>query len=124
LPATAREEYERVVGGIDPDSEYYQGRWLKDNRNRVFHYSKLDRREPIGRALEAAAEHDCTITWADGFDSVRFGFADTVAVQWLPDPEDDAGAMEGLRGSVVALAQFAQRAATAYLGSRGIEPDA
>jgi hypothetical protein len=123
LPPRAREEYEQVIGGIDPGSEHFHGKWLKDNRNRVFHYSKLNSREPVSKALRAAGEQCGTITADESFDSARFGFADKVAVQWLPDTEGDAGAMEALRVSVMALAQFAQRAANVYLSSKGIGPD-
>jgi hypothetical protein len=124
LPRAARREYTQVVGGIDPDSKHFHGKWLKANRNRVFHYSKLNGREAVSRALKAAASHQGTITAGDTFGDARFGFADTVAVQWLPDPEGTSQAMEALASSVTAMAQLAQRAADAYLSSRGIRPGA
>jgi hypothetical protein len=124
LEQEARDECDLVTGGIDPKSPHYLGDWLADHRNVTFHYPELhpDKAahgsEEITKALKEAADLEGTITWSQGFGSVRFGYADEVAVQWLPDGETQEHLIDGLRESVWALARFAQRAATAYLEGR------
>jgi hypothetical protein len=125
LPAEATEEFDLVVGGIDPDSPSFLGKWLKDARNRMFHYSELNSGKPIGKALRSAAEHNGAITTGKTIESVRFGFADVVALEWLggSDPGDtDADRMAALSRAVLAMTQFAQRAISVYLSSKGVEP--
>ena len=122
LDDDARAECELVVGGLDPASEHYHGDWLGDHRNVTFHYPEMHPgksqhgQEEIMLALEEAADVDSYIAHDDNFGSVRFRFADEVAVQWLP--EDPAPALEKLRESVLALSRFAQRAAQTYMESR------
>jgi hypothetical protein len=58
----------------------------------TFHYPEMHPDKPrwkeeITEALPAAAELEGTITADEQFGSVRFRFADEVAVQWLPDAE-------------------------------------
>ncbi len=125
LPEIARDECEHVVGGIDPKSPHYHGDWLADHRKITFHYPELhpDKAahgvEEIREALIKASDIESTITSGDAFGSVRFGFADDAAVQWLPDVETDArDILTQLREAVMALARFAQRAAGAYLDAR------
>ena len=74
--------------------------------------------EEITEALRDAAALEATITAGDTFVSIRFGFADEVAVQWLPRAETQVELIEALRESVMALGRFVQRAANAYLGTR------
>jgi hypothetical protein len=136
LPEIARDECAQIVGGIDPKSPHYHGDWLADHRNVTFHYPELhpDKAahgaEEIHEALAEAADIESTITAGDYFGSVRFGFADDVVVQWLPDVDTDAReVLSQLRDAVLALARFVQRAARAYLESRPdgtftVEPDA
>jgi hypothetical protein len=121
LPPEAREQFEQVVGGIDPESPYFQGRWLKADRHRMFQYSELNRRKPLGKALTNAADTEGRITYGDALDSVRFGFADDVAAQWLSDPIEDDDRLVKLQEAVVALAQFAQLSMSAYLDAQGVE---
>jgi hypothetical protein len=110
LDADARDECELVLGGVDPASEHYHGDWLTDHRNVTFHYPEMHPekaqhgREEITQALEEAAEVDSYIAHGDNFGSVRFRFADEVAVQWLPD--DPVPALEKLRESVLALSRL------------------
>lgn len=123
LSADARQEYDRVVAGTDPKSEHYVGDWLADHRHVTFHYARMhpDRaesgKEEISLALEAAADIEGTIAFEQNFGSVRFNFADEVAVQWLPDTEEKEKIAK-LRDTVMALGRFAQLTAQAYLDSR------
>jgi hypothetical protein len=124
LEQDARDECDQITGGIDPKSPHYHGDWLTDHRNVTFHYPEThpDKaahgKEEISEALKAAAELEGTVTFGQGLGSVRFGFADEIAVQWLPDVENEVHLIETLRESVMALARFAQRAVGAYLESR------
>ena len=71
------------------------------------------------KALEAAAEVPGTIFIGDDMGSVRFWFADEVARHWVPnDTPEQVATIVALRESMLALAQFAQRAFAAYSGSR------
>jgi len=124
LTAEAIEEYRLVVGGVVPYSPHYHGKWLPNARNATFHYSKLNRRERVGMGLTATAEEIGVISFDDAIATVRFGFADKVALEWLggSKPEAETAArMVDLREAVMAMTQFAQRAMDAYLASRGIE---
>jgi hypothetical protein len=82
--------------------------------------TKADRgAEEISEALTKAADIDSTITAGRHFGSVRFGFADDVAMQWLPDVDTDArDILAQLRDAVLALARFVQRATREYLETR------
>lgn len=73
--------------------------------------------EEMANALSDAADIESTIDSGEKFGDARFRFADEVGVQLLP-PLDDPSWMEKLRDTSVALADFAQRAAQAYLESR------
>jgi len=124
LEQEAQDECAQVTGGIDPKSPHYLGDWLADHRNVTFHYPEMHTdkaahgKEEILQALRDAATLEGTITARDSFGTVRFGFADDVAVQWLLDVETQVHLIEQLRESVLALARFAQRSAGAYLRSR------
>lgn len=125
LAETARDELSQIVGGVDPKSPRYHGDWLADHRNVTFHYPEMHpqkaahRAEEIYEALANAAEIESTITAGDNFGSVRFGFADDVVVQWLPDVGAEArDILSQLRETVLALARFVQRASRAYLEGR------
>lgn len=124
LPTVAQEECDQVVGGVDPESPHYHGDWLADHRNVTFHYPEMHPekaehgQEEITEALDAGSELESSIESGDYFGSVRFRFADEVAVQWLPDGPDQATIIENLRESVLALSRFAQRAARAYMETR------
>jgi hypothetical protein len=123
LPAEALDEYERVVGGITKGSPHHHGRWLHDARNATFHYSKLNRQQPVGKALAAVADESGVIEAGSNFGRARFGFADKVALEWVGGSSpavELAAQLTSLRGSVVAMTQFAQRAIRAYLEDHGI----
>jgi hypothetical protein len=123
LSAEAKELGDRVVAAVDQRSEHYLGEWAEPHRNVTFHYPEMHPakaehgQEEIKKALERAADLRGTITANDTFGSVRFDFADEVAVQFLPEATpDDAKAVESVRDTGVALAYFVQHAANAYLG--------
>jgi hypothetical protein len=121
LPPAARLEFDEIVGGIDPESKQYHGRWLKENRNQIFHYSELNQRKAVGKALIAAAEKSGSISYiTDELGSVRFWFADEVAIEWLSDATQDEDRMEMLKEAVLATMRFAQRGMSVYLGQRGV----
>jgi hypothetical protein len=123
LPNEAQDDVQRVLDGVDPKSPVYHGDWLDANRNVTFHYAEMhpDKaahgKEEIFNALTEAAGLDGTITSDENFGSVRFGFADEVAAQWIPE-HDTETVVASLRDAVAALARFVQRAALAYLDSR------
>jgi hypothetical protein len=124
LSAEAIDEYKIVVGGLDPDSPHYHGNWLSDARNATLHYSKLGRRERVGKGLTSAAEEIGVINFDDTIASVRFGFADKVALEWLGGSQpgtETATQMVAMRESVMAMTRFAQRTMSVYLASRGIQ---
>lgn len=123
LDGKARAGCEHVIGAVDVKSPHYLGKWLEDHRNVTHHYPKMHPaaaqhdEEEMANALAEAADIESTIDSGEKFGDARFRFADEVGVQLLP-PLDDPSWMEKLRDTSVALADFAQRAAQAYLGSR------
>jgi hypothetical protein len=135
LPSEATADRAIILDGIDPSSPHYLGDWYEAHRHVTFHYPVLQRdraaagAEELHNALTAAASLEGTITWTEGqFGSVRFGFADEVVVQWLPDAATQANLIERLRDSALALARYVQRATGAYLqalpeGSFRVESD-
>jgi len=123
LDASAQANCEQVVGGIDPRSPHFLGDWLLKNRNLTFHYPEMNAdkaragREEITEALSKAANLPGAITQERALGSVRFGFADNVTVQWLPDAQS-ARHVRQLVKAMVALVRFVQAAAKAYIESR------
>jgi hypothetical protein len=73
--------------------------------------------EEMANTLTDAADIESTIDSGQRFGDARFRYADEVGVQLLP-PLEDPGWMERLRDTAIALADFAQRAAQAYLDAR------
>jgi hypothetical protein len=120
LPQEARDELEQIAGGIDPKSAHYVGGWLADHRNLTFHYSEMHPAkaargtERWKQALEAAAPLEGDLTHGEKLGSIRFGFADQVAAQWVP-PDTETDTIIRLREALLALVRFTQRAITAYL---------
>ena len=123
LDGKARSGCEHVIGAVDFGSPHYLGKWLEDHRNVTHHYPKMHPaaaqhdEEEMANALAEAADIESTIDSGKKFGDARFRFADEVGVQLLP-PLDDPSWMEKLRDTSMALADFAQRAAQAYLESR------
>jgi hypothetical protein len=128
LDEHARRECEAVLAGADSKSPEYLGKWVERNRGVTFHFPEMHPqkaehdKEEITQALQDAADIESTIEFGETFASVRFRFADQLAVQWLPDAEADRAeaeaALTNLREAALALARFAQRAARSYLESR------
>lgn len=125
LDAKARGGCERVTGTVDTGSQYYLGDWLEEHRNVTHHYPKMHPaaaqhgQEEMANALAAAAEIESTIDSGQRFGEARFRFADEVGVQLLPSL-DDLAWMGQLRDTAMALADFAQRSAQAYLETRPV----
>ena len=123
LEVRARDSCERVLGAADAGSPHYLGDWLEDHRNVTHHYPKMHPvaaqhgQEEMANALGEAAEIESTIDSGLRFGDARFRYADEVGVQLLPRL-DDLTWMEGLRDTAIALSDFAQRAAQAYLEAR------
>ncbi|MHB8659997.1 MAG: hypothetical protein ACYC91_19065 [Solirubrobacteraceae bacterium] len=123
LDGNARAVCEHVIGAVDVKSPQYLGKWLGDHRNVTHHYPKMHpaaaqrHEEEMSNALADAADIDSTIDSGKRFGDARFRFADEVGVQLLP-PLDAPSWMEQLRDTSMALANFAQRAAQAYLEAR------
>lgn len=124
LDATAQDAYERVVGGRDPKSPHFLGKWLVDQRNVTFHYPRMRREaaahgdEELTDALTRVADLNGRIIEGKTLADLRFLFADEVVVQWTPTGGDEA-AFEALARSVMALGQFGWAAMVAYLRPRG-----
>jgi hypothetical protein len=74
----------------------------------------------VGKALRAAAEKEGTISYTDELGSVRFWFADEVAIEWISDATQDEDRMDTLKDAVLATMRFAQRAMNVYLSRRGV----
>jgi hypothetical protein len=122
LPPEANADRDRVLAAVDKTSEHYIGDWAEPHRNVTFHYPEMHPAKAehgqaeIKQALERAADLQSSISYGESPITVRFEFADEVAVQWLPEATpDNPGAVEALREAGVALAKFAQRAIGAYL---------
>jgi hypothetical protein len=121
LDADTRTDFERVAGATDPNSAMFLGSWVEKNRNLTFHYADMHPTRPAARDALLSALHRChdvegQISVSDGgqLRSVRFGFADDVAVQWFPDADDPGVLIEELRERVVALVGLAHRAIVSY----------
>lgn len=68
-------------------------------------------------ALQDAAQLEGTISEGDRRASRRYGFADEVVVQWLPD-DDKTHHVAQLREAVRAFGAFAAHAIRAYMATR------
>jgi hypothetical protein len=123
LEAKARDDCACVIGAVDSSSPHYLGEWLEDHRNVTHHYPTMHPeaakhgREEMANALADAADIESTIDSGRYFGEARFRYADEVGVQLLPRLEEPSW-VEGLRDTAMALADFAQRAAQAYLEAR------
>jgi hypothetical protein len=123
LPPEARDEQDRIVGGVDPTSPHYVGAWLSAHRHATFHYPKMHPakaergEERVMQALDAASGQEGQITFDATLGSFRCGFADTVASQWLPN-DDELDTIIRLREALLALVRFTQRALTAHNATR------
>jgi len=123
LEGKARDGCEHLIGAVDSGSAHYLGDWLEDHRNVTHHYPKMHPaaaqhgQEEMANALAEAADVESAIDSGQRFGEARFRYADEVGVQLLPRL-DDPSWVEGLSDTAMALADFAQRAAQAYLEAR------
>jgi hypothetical protein len=119
LGPTAQQRLGTIAAALDHTSPDYQA-WLQGHRNVTSHYPELDPdkyangKEEIGNALAAAAKHTGTISVGEKASSVRFGFADEVGVQLLPDVNTEGTAIKMLSHARIALGLFIQKAVQAY----------
>jgi len=125
LDAAVRTDFERVVGATDRRSPVFLGEWVGESRNRTFHYPDSHPMRPAGQDALSIALQRCqdveghiSVGTGEEIRSVRFGFADQVAVQWFPDVDEPGVLIGELRERVVALVGLAHRAIAAYLGTR------
>jgi hypothetical protein len=123
LPAEAKSEHERIVGGINRDSQHYVGAWLEPHRHVTFHYAEMHPEkaerglEKIQQALRKVANKKGQITHGTLLHEIRFGFADVVARESVP-PDEDTNTIVALREALLALVTFIQRAVVAYEATR------
>jgi hypothetical protein len=121
LPEETREQFQRVAGATDRSSTEYVGEWIENHRNVTFHYSQLHPeraaagKEEIGIALASAADISSEIQLGEVAISMRFPFADAVAIQWLPDGDHAKSVLDLLRKRVFDLVRFTERAIYTYL---------
>jgi hypothetical protein len=121
LPDDAREQLGRAAGATDPSSDEYIGAWIETHRNVTFHYSEMHPeraaagKEEISVALAAASDMSSEIELGEILLSMRFPFADQVAVQWLPDGDNAAYTLDLLRERVFDVVRFTEHAIYAYL---------
>jgi hypothetical protein len=116
----AQENLNRLLAALDPNSPHFMD-WLKDHRDVTNHFPKLhpaayaNGDEEIANALAAAASHTGTITSRETQAKERFGFADEVAVQLLPDIVENPDEIKKLAAARIALGAFARAAIAAYI---------
>jgi hypothetical protein len=122
LGPKAAAELLRVQAAGDPGATDYMGKWLTDHRNLTFHYAAMAPERvrhglhAVARALAQTAPVDAPLGIGDRIGEVRYTFADTIAVQWLPDEPEQQ--IDALRDRITDIAWFAQRAVTSYISPR------
>lgn len=120
-------DIEHVAGVTDPRSRHYLA-WLEAHRNVTFHYAAMHPlkaehgSEEIQIALRRARTNVGTITDPGFFGGVRFGFADEVAVQWLPGAYDHDDPLPATieEAEAFAIATAAESAARLREGGSGV----
>lgn len=123
LDAEALGHYDRVMAALDSESPHFL-EWLEGHRNVTAHFPKLHPLshqhgdEEITNALTDSAGITGTITVGETHATVRFGFADEVAVQLLPDIVKNPEEIKKLSGARIALGFFAHATIDAYLRAR------
>ncbi len=117
LSAEAKKHYSDLIEATDKRSPFYLP-WLRGHRNVTLHVPAVtpSKGEPGVTLTDALAEaagrlghisHDGTVK------TVRFGFADVVAEEFLPWEEED-DLMKHLSRALLALGGFAHKAINAY----------
>jgi hypothetical protein len=121
VPDEAREQLKRVAGSTDRNSPDYIGAWIERHRNVTFHYSEMHPeraaagKEEISVALAQAADITSEIRLGENLISMRFPFADDVAVQWLPDADHAESVLDVMRERVFDLVGFTEHAIDTYM---------
>jgi len=121
LGADAQQYIAAVEATVDKNSPEYQA-WLEDHRNVTSHYPELVReryvagKEEIANALKRTAKKNVrgTVTVGDTDRTLRFHYADEVAVHLLPDIADNPDLLSKLAEARVAAGRFAGLAFAAY----------
>jgi hypothetical protein len=122
LNSNAQAHYNRIMAGLDPKSAHHQD-WLQAHRHTVSHIPELHPAkfekgtDAIANALGKAAKDTGSVSHGETAASVRFGFADVVAVRMLPDVTANPDLMKTLSGAKIALGGFVLEAVEAYLRS-------
>jgi hypothetical protein len=120
LDADAQQNLDRLLAALDPNSLDFMD-WLKDHRDVTNHFPKLhpaayaNGDEEIANALASAAPHTGTITTGETQAKERFGFADEVVVQLLPDIVTNPDEVKKLAAARIALGAFVSAAIAAYM---------
>lgn len=118
-----------VEAGVDKRSPEYLA-WLEGHRNVTSHYPELHRekcaagQEEIANAMKRTAAdgvHGMVTMMGDTDNTLRFYFADEVAVQLLPRVADNPGLLAKLADARRAIGRFAGLAFAAY---RAVHADA
>jgi hypothetical protein len=110
-----------VEAGVDKRSPEYQA-WLEGHRNVTSHYPELHRAkhvagdEEIANAMKRTTVDGVhgTVTVGETDKSLRFHYADEVAVQLLPEVSDNPGLIARLSDATIAIGRFAGLAWAAY----------
>ncbi len=117
----AQEYIAAVEAGVDQQSPEYQD-WLEGHRNVTSHYPEISPKkyaagkEEIANALKRAADVEArgSVTVGDRDSTLRFHYADEVAVQLLPDVTKTPRLIEALADARKAIGRFAGLAFAAY----------
>lgn len=122
LGPEAQEYITAVEAGVDKRSPEYLA-WLEGHRNVTSHYPELHRekcaagQEEIANAMKRTAAdgvHGMVTMMGDTDNTLRFYFADEVAVQLLPAVADNPGLLAKLAEARRAIGRFAGLAFAAY----------
>jgi hypothetical protein len=119
LGSEAQEYIASVEAAVDQRSPEYQ-EWLEGHRNVTSHYPELGREkhaagnEEIANAMKLAASLRGTVTVGDTDKTLRFHYADEVAVQLLPAVVENPGLITELAEARLAIGRFAGLAFAAY----------
>jgi hypothetical protein len=118
LNTGAKKHYADLSEATDKKSPFYLP-WLRGHRNVTLHVpavtpSKGERGVTLTEALTEAAGRLGRVSHDGTFRTVRFGFADVVAEEFLPW-EEERDLMKHLSRALLALGGFAHEALDAYL---------
>lgn len=119
LGADAQEQLARLEAATDRRSPDYQ-EWLKGHRDVTSHYPELVREkhaaaeEEIANAMKQAEDEGGTVTVGETDRTLRFHYADAVAVGLLPNVVENPTLISKLSEARIAVGRFAGLAFAAY----------